>query len=83
MDTHRAWEILQLHSVLIVITSPLDRLYIRFRIIIVNNWADVFKVDALSNYKKEITRRFGVDPFNTEIKTKLSVGYWKNLIKFT
>jgi hypothetical protein len=83
MDTHRAWEILQLHSVPIVITSPLDRLYVQFPVIIVKNWTDVFKVDALSNYKIAITKRFGVNPFDAKMITKLSIGYWNNLVKST
>lgn len=41
LDTHRLWEILHLRSIPIVLSSPLDRLYVQYPIVIVHSWAQV------------------------------------------
>ena len=75
-DTHRLWEILQMHTVPIVITSPLDPLYKQFPIVIVNDWKEVFEIGALEKFKKEIIEKWGENPFNDETMYRLSSDYW-------
>jgi hypothetical protein len=41
-DTHRFWEILQMGSVPIVASSPLDKLYSKFPVLIVKKWSFLF-----------------------------------------
>jgi hypothetical protein len=81
MDTHRFWEILQMHTVPIVISSPLDILYKQFPVIIVKDWEEVFIDGALQKFKDNIIEKFGEHPFKDDIiMTKLSMNYWINLV---
>jgi hypothetical protein len=41
-DTHRAWEVLNLGSVPIMVTSPLDPIYKPLPVIIVKSWSELF-----------------------------------------
>jgi hypothetical protein len=76
MDTHRAWEILNMGAVPIVISSPMNRLHSQFPIIIVQTWAEAFEQGALQRYREDITRRFGADPFNATTMYTLTSKYW-------
>jgi len=64
----------------IVISSPLDKLYEKFPVVIVKDWSDAFKEGALERYKSDILRRFGENPFDSSIIHKLTANYWVNLI---
>ena len=79
MDTHRLWEVLNMETVPIVLTSSLDRLYSQFPIVIVQSWDEVFAQDALEKFKKDIISKWGTDPFKST-KKKLSVKYWRELV---
>lgn len=76
LDTHRLWEILNLRSIPIVLTSPIDRLYINYPIVIVQSWAEVFKPGSLKAYKSDIVARFGPEPFTADVVHRLSLQYW-------
>jgi len=76
MDTHRVWEILLMRTVPIVITSPLDKLYSQFPIVIVQRWIDVFAPGALEMFKKNITSRFGEEPFTSRVVHMSTIEYW-------
>ena len=80
MDTHRFWEILQMHSVPIVITSPLDKLYEQYPVVILKEWSDAFKKGALEKYKIDIMKRYGVNPFHNVTMHKLTAKYWTDLV---
>eukprot|EP01041_Mallomonas_annulata_P011941 gene11941-25021_t len=82
LDTHRVWEILNMHSVPIVLSSSLDSLYALFPVVIVKDWNDVFHHDALQGFKVLIQERFGLNPFaSLDVRKKLTVQYWKDLIR--
>eukprot|EP01041_Mallomonas_annulata_P011623 gene11623-24337_t len=82
MDTHRLWEVLNLHSVPITLTSPLDRLYEQYPVVIVKSWAEVFRPGALESFKRDIQTRFGSDPFASQmIREMLTVDYWAKQIR--
>jgi hypothetical protein len=80
MDTHRFWEILQMHAVPIVITSPLDELYSKYPVIIVKRWGEIFIEGALEKYKKDIIARFGANPFNDDVMQRLTIEHWANQV---
>ena len=80
-DTHRAWEILVLHTVPIVITSPLDRLYGMFPVIIVKDWSEVFAEGSLQRFQSEIVARFGEDPFSKKVDDMLRADYWRRIVR--
>jgi hypothetical protein len=48
-DTHRFWEILQMGSVPIVVSSPLDKLYSKFPVLIVKKWSVLFPKNSSSS----------------------------------
>ena len=80
-DTHRAWEILVLHTVPIVITSPLDRLYGMFPVIIVKDWSEVFAEGSLQRFQSQIVARFGEDPFSKKVDDMLRADYWRKVVR--
>ena len=80
-DTHRVWEILNLHCVPIVMSSPLDGLYGMFPVIIVKDWQEVFEKDALTRFRKTITTRFGDDPFGKDVQELLRASYWIDTVR--
>ena len=81
MDTHRAWEILNMHAIPIVISSPLDKLYSQFPVIIVKKWQEVFDTGALERFTLEIASKFDIaNPFNVTIAHKLTTTYWLGLV---
>ena len=75
-DTHRVWEILHIHCVPIVISSPLDGLYKMFPVIIVKKWSEIFDQGAASKFLAEIKKNFGADPFKDSVIEKLGANYW-------
>lgn len=75
-DTHRVWEILHLHCVPIVISSPLDGLYKMFPVIIVETWSEIFDRGALPKFLTKIKENFGADPFKGPVLDKLGAKYW-------
>jgi hypothetical protein len=80
-DTHRVWEILHLRCIPIVISSPLDRLYKMFPVIIVKKWSEIFDRGAVSKFQAEIKENFGADPFTDSVLEKLGVNYWMKEIR--
>lgn len=82
-DTHRVWEILNLHCVAVVISSPLDGLYGMFPVVIVQRWQEVFAEGALARFEKKIVSRFGEKPFNSRVVRMLESTYWVELIRNT
>ena len=82
-DTHRVWEILNLHCVAIVVSSPLDGLYGMFPVIIVQKWQEVFAEGALARFEEDIVSRFGEIPFNSKVKRMLEGAYWVEMIRNT
>lgn len=81
IDTHRLWEILHLHTVPIVISSPLDKLYSQFPVIIVEHWSQAFVDGALERFQSQINERFGDDPFGkADVLEKLTVDYWVKVV---
>jgi len=84
IDTHRLWEILQMQSIPIVVSSTLDNLYSQLPVIILQNWTEAFHLNILRRHRENIQQRFGVNPFvNESVKSKLTLFYWTNLIKFS
>ena len=82
LDTHRLWEILSLRSVPIVLSSPLDRLYATLPVVMVRDWAEVFREGALGRFRADIQRRFGEDPFaNPGVLAKLASQHWVDAIR--
>lgn len=81
VDTHRAWEILNLHTVPIVMSSPLDKLYKMFPVIIVKDWSAVFEEGSLHKYQSQIIARFGKDPFSKKVDDMLRADYWIQMIR--
>lgn len=81
IDTHRVYESLNLGSVPIVHTSPLDQLYRLFPIIIIQDWSDFISCEQLQGWKDEILQRFGAAPFeNAQVQEKLELLYWTNQV---
>jgi len=83
MDTHRFWEILQMHAVPIVIASPLDALYSMYPVVIVKRWSEIFEEGSLEKYKKGIVAKFGENPFNEHVMRSLTIEHWTNLVHAT
>jgi hypothetical protein len=81
MDTHRAWEILNLHCVPIVISSPLDILYQKYPVIIVKKWAEVFESKSLEKFQSQIMEKFGDNPFSSDVKRMLTAEFWISKIR--
>ena len=76
MDTHRAWEILSMRTVPIVIASPLDSLHRQFPVIIVQDWKEVFEEGALERFKQQIVQKWGEHPFTPDVMSRLGLEYW-------
>ena len=81
IDTHRVWEILNLHTIPIVMSSPLDRLYAMFPAIIVKDWSEVFEEGSLPRFQSQILARFGENPFSKTVDEMLRSDYWINKIR--
>lgn len=80
-DTHRVWEILNLHSIPVVMSSPLDGLYEMFPVIIVKKWSEVFQQNAVSKFSAAIKEKFGEEPFKDSVLKMLQADYWVNEIR--
>jgi len=80
MDTHRFWEILQMHAVPIVISSPLDGLYSKYPVVIVKRWQEIFDEGSLEKYKKDVIAKFGENPFNEDVMRRLTIEHWANQV---
>ena len=72
VDTHRVWEAILLGNIPIVKTSPLNKLYKNFPVLIIKSWKDL-------KYEKliYIAKRFNNKSYNYE---KLLTNYWKTMI---
>lgn len=81
MDTHRAWEILNLNCVPIVISSPLNILYQKYPVIIVKKWAEVFESKSLEKFQSQIKEKFGDNPFSSDVKRMLTAKFWIKRIR--
>jgi len=81
VDTHRTWEILQMHTVPIVISSTLDALYSEFPIVIIRDWREVFELGSLERFKRDIETRFGFEPFTSAVLDKMTTSYWVNQVR--
>ena len=80
MDTHRAWEILAMRTVPIVISSPLDPLHKQFPIVIVRSWEEAFTEGALTKFREEIKQKWGEEPFSSDVMNRLSLVHWIDLV---
>jgi len=82
IDTHRVWEALQLGSVPVVRSSPLDSLYGQFPIVILDEWEELKSCEVLAEWKQQIVDRFGSEPFHSDqVKKKLGLQYWIDKVK--
>ena len=81
VDTHRLWEILQIGSVPITVSSTLNGLYSQFPIVVLNGWADLFDSKIFSNHVDTIIKMYGTDPVNSYVQYKLSMLYWIDVIR--
>lgn len=82
-DTHRMWEVLQMHTVPVVLSSPLDALYADFPVVIVQRWADVFAPGSLERFRDEVIARWGQSPFSKEVLHKLTTDHWVRRVNST
>lgn len=85
LDNNKVWETILLGSIPIVLSSPLDRLYNNYPIVIVKAWSDVFKTTKgggthLQIIKDDIITRFN-SPFNNNVMDRLSLDYWIKKIR--
>lgn len=80
VDTHRFWEILSMRTVPIVISSSLDGLYSQFPVIIVQDWKEVFEMDSLTLYRKQILDKWGEEPFSKRVMQRLGLNYWVDMV---
>lgn len=76
MDTHRVWEDLYLGVIPIVRSTPLDKLYQMFPIVIIKNW-DEITFENMKKWKLELLPKFQ-DP---EVNLKMQQSYWIGVIK--
>ena len=74
-DCHRLWEALVLGCIPIVRTSPLDQMYKDLPVLILNTWGDLNQ-----ELLEKTIISFKDKTFNYD---KLTLKYWKNLIKST
>lgn len=79
LDTHRAWEVLALGSVPVVLSSSLDALYSEFPVVMIDSWDEV-RTGALERWRAQITRRFGAEPFSERIRDALTGTHWARRI---
>jgi len=73
LDCHRTWEALILGCIVIVKTSPIDKLYDNLPVLIVNEWSDINEQllnDTVQNFKD---KQFNYD--------KLTLNYWVDKFK--
>lgn len=69
IDTHRVWEALLLGNIPIVKSSPLDKLYKNFPVLIVRSWKDLTYKRLMFAEKKFNNRSYFYE--------KLLIDYWK------
>ena len=82
LDTHRVFEALNLHSVPVVRSSPLDELYENFPILILEQWSDFVSCDVLTEWRAQIMQRFGSNPFECpDVQEKLRLAYWVEQVR--
>ncbi len=81
IDTHRVYEALNLRTVPIVSSSPLDALYAQLPVIVLRNWSG-FSCAGLAAMRSDVQRRFGEDPFANEmVQRSLSLALWARRVK--
>jgi len=76
LDCHRTWEDLVLGCIVIVKTSPLDKMYKGLPVVIVNDWDEITPENLeiwLEQYKDAFT--------NPAYRKKLTLQYWLKQIK--
>jgi hypothetical protein len=77
LDCHRAWEDLVLGCIVIVKTSPLDKLYRGLPVVIVNDWSEITQV----NLDKWLEEEYGDAFTNPSYRERLTYTYWMNHLR--
>ena len=70
IDTHRCWEALMVGTIPIVLSSPLNSLYINLPVLVVENLTSITEEYLNKLYEKLIRKEYSFE--------KLYVHYWKN-----
>lgn len=76
LDCHRTWEDLILGCIVIVKTSPLDRMYEGLPVVIINDWDEVTQQNLeiwLEQYQDAFTSPY--------FREKLTLNYWLSKIR--
>jgi hypothetical protein len=68
LDCHRTWEALLLGSIPVVLRSPLDELFTRLPVVIVDDWSEVTPARLRSELDRIARNSFGF--------SQLKLGYW-------
>lgn len=76
LDCHRTWEDLALGCIVIIKSSPLNRLYQGLPIVLIENWDEINK----ENFQKWI-KEYGDVSHNPSYREKLTHYYWIRKIK--
>jgi len=81
-DCHRVYEALNLQTVPVVRSSPLDSLYRQYPIVILSNWTDFDSCHQLEEWRNEIISRFGPSPFaDPQVTDRLRLKYWAEVVQ--
>lgn len=81
IDTHRLYEAISQRTVPVVRSSPLDSLYEKLPVVILDSWESFTSCDLLETWKLQIQQKFGQDPFsNQRVKEMLQLDYWKEQV---
>lgn len=79
VDTHRVWEALALGAVPVVVATSLDALYDNFPVVRIERWEDV-SAEAMVEWRAQIVRRFGDEPFSARVRAALTNAHWAGKI---
>jgi hypothetical protein len=80
-DTHRIWEILNLGTVPVVLTSHLDLLYSNFPIVIIDEVKELWDPDFVQKWTKRLMARWGPEPVSIEVRKRLRVMWWVDKVR--
>ena len=84
IDTHRAWEVLALGSVPVMLSSSLDPLFDGLPVVLLESWSDACVPGAVDRWRERITKDFGPDPFaSVNVRERLSTKWWVDKIRGT
>lgn len=70
IDTHRCWEALMVGTIPIVLSSPLNSLYINLPVLLVENFTEITEKYLIKEYNKLLKNTYNFE--------KLYCHYWKN-----